>query len=90
MHTVTWWLFIPPPPPPELGINSQYSFDATGRATFTRTVIVMFPDDDILNEIAENRVIMILQADIQSAVIVDGYDSAVVIVIDDDSKSSEY
>ncbi len=50
----------------------------------------MFPDDDILNEIAENRVIMILQADIQSAVIVDGYDSAVVIVIDDDSKSSEY
>ncbi len=58
-------------------------------ANSSRTESVAFPDDEILNEIAENRVIIVLQANTQSAVIVDGYDSAVVIVIDDDSKSSE-
>ena len=49
----------------------------------------MFPNDDILNEIAENRVNMVLEVGSQATVVLEGYDSAVVIVIDDDSKSSE-
>ncbi len=48
----------------------------------------MFPDDSILNKMAQQSVELELESTSELAVVVEGYDSADIIVVDDDSKST--
>ncbi|XP_064407551.1 uncharacterized protein LOC135352313 [Halichondria panicea] len=61
-----------------------FTFEALAQATFVEYVNVMFPDDSILNKMAQQSVELELESTSELAVVVEGYDSADIIVVDDD------
>ncbi|XP_064385364.1 uncharacterized protein LOC135334155 isoform X9 [Halichondria panicea] len=62
----------------------SYSFDVHAGAMFAQTETIMFPGDDILNDMEKMNVELVLESDSDLVTIVDGYGTANVIVVDDD------
>ncbi len=75
-------------PTPEIELYVSYSFDVHAGAMFAQTETIMFPGDDILNDMEKMNVELVLESDSDLVTIVDGYGTANVIVVDDDSKST--